>query len=219
MALPVLRHEDPGVVGMAAEGHPQQVPGLAFHGLRPGVQVEERRHLRIGLRHLGAEPDASTGGMGEQAGDDLEPFRSDALGQVGPARVGRVVHDRQVNGHHIAVVTTGGHRLVPAVHWWVQDHLAEGLGHRDAPGGRTSRFRCGVIRRGGLHVCSTRRRIAHREPSSTGCSPWTSGTCSWMPAPPLDSVRRRVSSPFWMLSCNVRMACMRVSGPGGQPGA
>ena len=41
----------------------------------------------------------------------------------------------------------------------------------------------------------------------------------WIPAPPVaDSARRRKISPCWIWSCRVRMPCMRVSGPGGQPG-
>src|SRR4029077_2529652 len=42
---------------------------------------------------------------------------------------------------------------------------------------------------------------------------------SWIAAPPVgDASRRRSNSPVRICSCSVRMPCINVSGPGGQPG-
>ena len=43
VALPLVGHEDPGVVGMAVERDPEQVPRLALVVLDPGVEPEDGR--------------------------------------------------------------------------------------------------------------------------------------------------------------------------------
>src|SRR5690606_23889606 len=65
-----------------------------------------------------------------------------------------------------------------------------------------------------------------REPSSIGCAPTRrvplcpSNCSTYTPAPaPPFSERRASSSPVSILWCSVRIACISVSGPGGQPGA
>ena len=45
------------------------------------------------------------------------------------------------------------------------------------------------------------------------------GGASWSPAPPPLASRRCTSSPLWILAWSVTMAWIRVSGPGGHPGA
>jgi hypothetical protein len=54
--------------------------------------------------------------------------------------------------------------------------------------------------------------------TATGTS-GVQGLCCGSIAKDRPSVRRFINSPVRICSCNVRMACIKVSGLGGQPGA
>src|SRR5712692_6612780 len=58
VALPVLRHQNAGQVGVTVETDAQQVVCLPLHGLGAGPELKEGRDGRIVLRHL--DPNAQT---------------------------------------------------------------------------------------------------------------------------------------------------------------
>ena len=61
VALPVLRHQDAGEVGVAVEHDAEHVEHLALHRLGAGVDVEQRRHRGV----VGRAP-ARAGGCGAE---------------------------------------------------------------------------------------------------------------------------------------------------------
>src|SRR5688572_20075253 len=56
VADPVLRHEDPGQVGMVLEADAEHVEDLSLHRLGAGMDVEQRRHDRVVLGDLDPQP-------------------------------------------------------------------------------------------------------------------------------------------------------------------
>ena len=130
----------------------------------------------------------------EQIDDDFETLGGDALGQF-TAGVAQVVHGAQVNGHFKAL----GLELV--------DEVEVLLARREVT---LDGVQCGL---GGdvAHL-----GVPNRTAVGTSGVHGLSGVTSAAPAP---ESRRRVISPVRTFSWRVKMACISVSGLGGQPGA
>ena len=57
VAPPVVGHLDPGQRGMAVEDDAEEVPGLPLVPVAGGVDVDQRRDVRVGVRRGDLEPD------------------------------------------------------------------------------------------------------------------------------------------------------------------
>src|SRR4051794_17190512 len=114
VALPVLRHQDAREIRMAGEDDAEHVVGLALEGVGAGPDVEQRRHLRIGIGHLAPEAHSPLVDDVEQVHHDLEPLGRHAGGQR-TAWVREVVDDGQVDEELEALVSHLAHRLEVAL--------------------------------------------------------------------------------------------------------
>ena len=89
---------------MSLKGHPVEVVHLAFHGLGPRVEVEQRRDDRVLLGHLDPDSRPLPAPVVDQRYHHLETLTDHAFGQIGSARVGDVVHRGEIDDHVVAVV-------------------------------------------------------------------------------------------------------------------
>src|SRR5205807_7982853 len=148
------------------------------------------------LGHLHSQPDAPAPRRREQVDDDLEALRGDRLG-ARSIDGQQVVDDGEVGAQVVALVLElAGHLEVA---------LARGE-HDQLP-----------VRKRARRPVDERRLLGHHR--YFGVPTATLGWCSRCASAPRPvSSRRRVISPLRIIWCRVRMECIRVSGPGGQPG-
>src|SRR5437763_5451229 len=128
MALPVLRHQDPGQVGMAGEADPEHVEGLALGGLDAGIEIEQGRDRRIGLGHLHPDADAPALLHRDEVHHDLEALGMD-LGRKRAPAMAEVVDSAHVDAHLETLVLEPGNDLQIVVTRRVDD-LAGGRRHQ-----------------------------------------------------------------------------------------
>src|SRR5664280_1158681 len=110
MALPILRQQDAGHVGVPGEDDAEQVVGLALHGLHSGVQLEEGGSHRVRFGNLQSDPHQLDLTQRQQIDHDLEPLGCHPFGQP-PARVGQVVDAAEIGAHLEPAVAVGTHHL------------------------------------------------------------------------------------------------------------
>ena len=154
--------------------------------------------------------------MVDQVDHDLEALELHRLGHAGATGMGQVIDAGEVDDGVVARIVQGREERRVLLPGGMQHELTPGAGEQSAE----ELLGSDLGRRGGLGGLRSVRSgmIGHGQlrPRMTGVEPPTPACSMTMPAP---SPGRRVSSPSRICWCRVRMACMRVSGEGGQPGA
>ena len=187
---------------------PEQVVGLALHGLGARVEVEQRVDHRVGLGNLNPDPHPPRLAQRQQVDHYLEPLGCHPFGKP-TARMAQVVDAAQVRAHlepvvaiagdHSGVLVTGGedHLLVRttgsagqpssrvAHRRLAAGHLGPGHGHRGSP---TLRAMTGL--RFGVPTCTASGRSGvHPDVTS---SPWSRASAVSPPSS-LDSLAAGVA--------------------------
>ena len=197
VALPVVRHEDPGDVRVAVEDDPEHVVGLALHGLGARVEIPQRVDRRIGSGHL--DPYAqlrSAGDTDVEHSRDLETLRLDPVGECAAGM--RQVVDAAEIGEELETRPPACRRRP--------------RGTRRVRGSLRRHLASIELSRTGTVGVSLRSAHPDRVRVPRGPSPRAPAVLGAFSG-------RFVISPVRIFSCRVRIAWSSVSGLGGQPGA
>ena len=202
VTLPVLGHQDSRQVGVPVEEDAKEVEGFALGGLGTGVDVKQGVNARRLVAGLHAHAHALALGERQEIGHDFEPRGRHALGQC-TVEVFEVIHTTDVDAHLEAVRFQCVHQVDVLLGGREECRVArESLLDEDGWGGQG--------RKGdhfGVPILTATGTSGVQIPPAAS---------RWVGVP---SCRRFIISPVRICSCSVKIACINVSGLGGQPGA